>query len=374
MTRFRLLFAFSILAVLATALVACGGGGGGGGGEDPQKVLDQTFSSNNESVKSGDLSLKFNADVTGSQGGTLNAELSGPFENQGSNQVPKLDFKVKADLSGSKQNFNFDGGLISTGDSAFVNYKGTDYQVDQTLFDQLKQTVQTSSAQQGQNKQSAGAVLKQLGISNPKDLLTNLKNDGTADVEGTSTNHISGDLDINKTVDALKSALSSASALGALGGASTQLPSASQLDQVKSAIKTAHFDLYSGQDDHILRRLTINLSIEPPSGSTKKVDLTFDLTLGKVNEPQTITPPSGAKPFSALLQQLGINPSALGALGALNGIGGGTSGGGGGSVPALPTPPSGTSGASAAQAQKYLNCISKANSAADLQACSALAP
>ena len=39
------------------------------------------------------------------------------------------------------------------------------------------------------------------------------------------------------------------------------------------------------------------------------------------------------------------------------------------------TPPSGVpSGTNAAQAQKYLNCVSKASSAADLQACSSLAP
>jgi hypothetical protein len=373
LTRFRLLFAISTLAVIATALVACGGGGGGGGGEDPQKVLDQTFSSNNESIKSGDLSLKFNVDVSGSKGGTLNAELSGPFESQGSNQIPKLDFNVTADLSGSSQNFNFQGGLISTGDAAFVSYKGADYQVPASLFNQYKQLVQQAGAQQTGHQQSAGALLKQLGISDPKDLLTNLSNDGESDVEGITTNHISGDLDVNKAVDALKQALTGASALGALGGSSTQLPSASQLDQVKSAIKTAHFDLYSGKDDHILRRLTINLSIVPPSSSSvDKVDLTVDVTLGKVNEPQTITAPSGAKPLSALLRQFGVSPGSLGgAFGALGGVPG--SGIVGKGTPT--TPPSGApSGTSGAQAQKYLNCVSKASSAADLQACSSLAP
>jgi hypothetical protein len=374
LTRFRLLFAFSVLAVLATALVACGGGGGGGG-EDPQKVLDQTFSSDNESVKSADVSVKFNANASGSKGGTIDAQLSGPFESQGDNQLPKFNFTAKLNESGSVGSTNFEGGLASTGDAGFVNYKGSDYEVPASVFDQIKTSFAQASGQQGQNKQSAGALLEQLGISSPQDLLTNVKDEGDADVEGTSTNHISGDLDLGKTIDALKSALTNASALGALGGSSTQLPSASQLDQVKSAIKTAHFDLYSGKDDHILRRLTINLSIVPPAGTSPgvdKVDLTLDISLGGVNESQTITAPSNAKPLSDLLTQLGVNPASLGALG---GLGGGVPGSGIVGKGTATTPPSGVpSGTNAAQAQKYLNCVSKANSATDLQACSSLAP
>lgn len=369
MTRFRLLFAFSILAVLAAGLVACGGGGGS---QSPQDVINQTFGSGHDKLTSAALNLTLKTNVTGPQGGTLDATLSGPFESQGATKPPKLDLNLKFDAKNqSGKSTSFDGGLISTGDSAFVNYKGTDYQVDQTLFDQYKQKLAQSGSKQSQSKQSVGALLKQLGISSPQDLLTNLKDEGDADVEGASTQHISGDLDVGKLIDSVKSALSNASTLGSLGGLDTsKLPSASQLDQVKNAVKSAHFDLYSGKNDHILRRLTISIAVQQ---GAKKIDLNFDVTLGKVNESQTITAPSGAKPFSALLQQLGIGPSSLGALGAL----------GGGSVPGSgilgkgtpSTPPSGApSGTNSAQAQKYLNCVAKANSAADLQSCSSLAP
>ena len=367
MTRFRMLFAFSTLAVLATALVACGSSSS----ESPQDVINQTFGSGHDKLTSADLNLTLKTDVTGPQAGTLDATLSGPFESQGSTKPPKLDLNLKYDTkSQSGKSSSFDGGLISTGDSAFVNYKGTDYEVDQTLFDQYKQQLAQSGSKQGQSKQSAGALLKQLGISSPQDLLTNLKDEGDADVEGASTQHISGDLDVGKVVDSLKSALSNASTLGSLGGIDTsKLPSASQLDQVKNAVKSAHFDLYSGKDDHILRRLTVSIAVQQ---GANKLDLNFDVTLGKVNESQTITAPSGAKPFSALLQQLGVGPSSLGALGAL---GGGVPGSGilGKGTPS--TPPSGVpSGTNAGQAQKYLNCVAKANSAADLQSCSSLAP
>jgi hypothetical protein len=369
LSRFRLLFATSAV-LLATTLVACGGGGGGGG-EDPNKVLDQTFSSSIPPVKSGDLGLKLTAKASGKQAGNLNLELSGPFESQGVGKAQKLDVRVKVDASGQGQNISFDGGLISTGTAAFVNYKGSDYQAPPSLLDQFQSVTQAQAALQGQN-QAVQRLLQVLGIKDPKSLLTNLKNEGDADVEGTSTNHISGDLDVNKTVDTLKSALRSASAIAALGGSTTQLPSLQQLDQFKSAIKRAHFDLYSGKDDHILRRLTVVVSIEPPSGSIDKIDVDFDYSVGKVNEPQTIEAPSNAKPFSELVKQFGINPSQLGALGALGGtggVGGGT--GGGGTTPSLPANPS---GANTAKAQKYLNCVSKASTAADLQKCQALVP
>ncbi len=374
MFRFRVLLASSLLVVLAATLVACGSSSSSGSGEDPNKVIDQTFSGANAKVTSGDLDLKFNVDVKGSQGGNLKAELSGPFESQGNNQVPKLDFAVSASATGQGQNFNFDGGLTSTGDAAYVNYKGTDYQVTPSLFDQFKTALQQQSAQQPPNQQSSKQFLQLLGVKDPKQLLTNLKNDGTSDVDGTTTNHISGDLNVNKVVDGIKNLASSASVLGALGGSSSQLPSGAQLDQIKSAIKTAHFDLYSGQDDHILRRLTIDLGIEPPSGSVSSLNVNFDVSVGKVNESQTINAPSNAKPLTQLFSQLGISPSQLGGLGALgSGLGasgGGSSSGNGSSGPVLP----GGSGASAGAAQKYLQCVAKASTATDLQKCQSLAP
>jgi hypothetical protein len=367
LTRIRLLFVACALAVLATGLVACGGGDDNGGGENPQTVLDQTFSGDNEKVTSGDLDLSVKVDVTGKDGGSFDASLSGPFENEGENKVPKLDLEVSANGSGGGQDFNFNGGLTSTGDAAFVNYKGTDYEVDKSIFDRFKTQIESATGQQ-QSQQGFGEFFKQLGIDDPKSLLTNLSNDGTDDVEGTETNHISGDVDVAKAVDSIKGLLSSASLLQQLGGSSANLPSADQLDQVKDAVKEAHFDIYSGTDDHILRRLTIAVSIEPPSGTTDKVDLNFDFTLGGVNESQTIEAPSNPKPFRDLLQTLGVPASALGQLGTLGlGAGQGSSGGTGNTSPVTP-------GVDTQQAQKYLQCISQAGSAADLQKCQSLAP
>lgn len=369
LTRLRLLIAISVVAALAMTLAACGGGGDGGGAESPNTVLDQTFSSDNPSLDSGVLGVKFDLKSSGSQGGNLSIHVNGPFESQGANKIPKLDLDVNVSSSGFRfPGFNFDVGLISTGDAGFVKYNGSDYKVDQSLFDRIQRAFAQSGGQKNQG--SGKQLLDALGIKDPKSLLKNLHNDGEVTVEGTPTTHISGDLDVDKTVDAIKNLLSNVGGLGSAVG----LPSAAQLDQVKQAITGAHFDLYSGNEDHLLRRLMAALTIEPPDsgGGVDKVDLTLDLTLGQVNEPQKIEAPSNPKPFADLLSELGIPAGALGQLEGLGGLGGGSGGGGGGggNLPAPAVP----GGANAAQTQKYLNCVAQANSAADLQKCQGLAP
>jgi hypothetical protein len=368
LSRFRLLFALFALAALATAVVACGGGGDSGS-ESPNQVLDQTFSSSTPVVNSGDLGLKLTVTNSGAQPSKFDLQLSGPFESEGEGKVSKLDVNVKVDSSGQGQskNVNFDGGLISTGTAAFVSYKGNDYHAPSSFLDQFKSVTQAQGALQGQNK-TAQRLLKLLGIDDPKSLLTNLKNEGEADVEGATTIHVSGDLDVNKTFDAVENALRTAGAIGALGGSSSNLPSPEQLNKLRDAIKQAHFDLYSGKDDHILRRLTVALSVELPSGPVDKFDIAFDYSLGKVNEPQTIEAPPNAKPFAQLLKQLGVSASQLGGVGNL-GLGAGTPSVGGGGATTV-TPPAG--GGSAQKDQKYIQCLGQAQSAADIQACEAL--
>ena len=153
---------------------------------------------------------------------------------------------------------------------------------------------------------------------------------------------------------------------------------------MESALKTAHVHLYVGSD-HIVRKISGELQIEPPSSSSsgpKKVDLTFDLSLSGVNQPQTINAPSGAKPLNELFQKLGVNPiellgaasgkgglsglsgsSGLGSL--LNGLSGGAGGGSSSAGGALGPP-------LAVLQQAYLQCLKGATTPVDLQKCAAL--
>ena len=133
-------------------------------------------------------------------------------------------------------------------------------------------------------------------------------------MDGQDTIHIHGDANVDQIVSDLQKI-----AQQTPGGPSQKL-TPSQLDQVKSAIKDASVDVYSGTDDHLLRKLSLSLSIAPPAGSgVSSVKVDFSVTISDVNQPQTITAPSGAKPISGLLSQFGI--SGLGPLGSLGGAG-----------------------------------------------------
>jgi hypothetical protein len=304
MNRLRLLVSILALVALASTLVACGGdSGGGGGGEDPQKVLDQTFSSH-PSIKSGNLDLKLKIDVKqhGNEGGSVNAGLTGPFENQGAGKIPKFDFAVTGsydnfDPAGPESDFDFEGGLTSTSDATFFsfNYKGTklfpgNFRIDRSQFALFK-----------------GALL---AIPESGSLLTNLSNEGSTAVDGTSTTHISGDLDLDKAPGVLRFVLSNSRALtflglGNLGG--SKLPPDSQAvnSQIVAAadrlINAAHVDIYSGKQDNVLRRLAIHLSLSGVSVET--VDVSLDIQLSDLNKPQTIEAPPNPKPFSDLIRE-----------------------------------------------------------------------
>jgi hypothetical protein len=311
----------ALILVLAPALAGCGGDDGGGGSEDPNQVLDQTFD-NPTSITSGRLEISLDGSAEGAQSGDVTATIEGPFQGDenDSTAFPQLDLSADVNASGAGQSFDFNGALITTQDNAYVEYQDQAYEVGSTVFQRFKRAYEQSARQARLGDQGASSIFKQLGID-PKSWLTNLTNEGDEDVDGQDTIHIHGDANVDQIASDLAKV-----AQRAPGGAAQSL-TPSQLDQVKSAIEDASVDVYSGKDDHILRRLSLSLSIAPPASAdaqVSSVDVDFSVTLSDVNEPQSITAPSSAKPISDLLSQFGI-----GSLGPLGPGGSGVGGGGG---------------------------------------------
>ena len=122
MIRTRAAAVFALALVSSLLIAACGGGGGGG--EDPQQVLDQTFS-NPTSIRSGTFDLDFKVETSGGDSpGTLEVKLGGKFQSQPNGQFPKFDVDVSLRGEGGSQSFTGSGGLTSTGSQAFINYPG----------------------------------------------------------------------------------------------------------------------------------------------------------------------------------------------------------------------------------------------------------
>jgi hypothetical protein len=345
-------------AVVLMLALACGlliaACGNGSNKEDPKQVLTETFS-NPTPIQSGtfDLDVKIQTNG-GSSPGTLEAKLGGKFQSRPNGQFPEFDVDVSVHTDSGNQSISGSGGLISTGNQAFIKFQGTQYRVPQSLYDEF---VTTYTQLQGQRGQQGGGLLQQLGID-LTNWLTDLSNEGTSNIEGQQTIHISGKANVPQIVaDLKKIAQRAGSAVGNVNIA--------QLNQLPSVIQSGDVDVYTGITDKHLRSLQLSFDLKPPPGTPgapDSINLNFELNLADVNKPQTITAPANAQPLSNLLGPNGINIGRLG--GALRG-GLGTSG-------TLPESGGSTTAPSGSAVQAYEQCLSQASGQAALQQCSKL--
>ncbi len=325
MNRARLLSVLAILAALSVVLAACGGGSDKSG-ESPQTVLGEATL---QGIESGNIDLSLGVKAQGPEGGNLNVSLSGPFQGEGPGSLPQLDMNATAKGNFKGKNIDFDGGLVLLPNTAFVNYQGTEYEVDPTTFSFVESALAQAQREGGAETGADGvaACQEEFGTLKVADFLENGTNEGSADVGGTSTTKVSGDLDVSGAIDSVLEVVESQACRTQLAAAGP-LPSKSEVDkaksQVASAVKSAHVDVYVGDDD-IVRRISAQLKLEPQNGGggPKSVEIELDLKLTEVNEEQTISAPASAKPLSKLFLKLGINPIEL--LGLLQGEEGGES-------------------------------------------------
>jgi hypothetical protein len=346
--RLRALIAAVAVLIGALVLSACGGGGkkssssSGGSGNDATSLIDQTFSGSH-AVKSGKANVEIDVNLKGSGSpGPISIKLGGPFASQGSKQLPKFNFGLTASVQGQ----SFNAGLVTDGNSAAVNFQGTNYSIPANVFSQFKQGFDQAEAQ-APKKGGGGPSLKDLGID-PLKLVSNPKIVGEETVGGADTTHISSQIDVDQLLNTIDTLLSKAGSLGvptAGAGVPTHLTD-SEKQQVKDAVKSATLDIWTGKDDHTFRKLQLRTSIAPPKGGS--ADVSLSIQLSDLNQPQTITVPKGGKSINDLLSQFGGLGGALGGLGGSSGGSGGSGSTGG--------------GASTQKLQKYESCIQKAGS------------
>ena len=371
MSRLRILALLSALAALSVAFAACGGSDKSS--EDPQKVLD---AASLEGVKSGDLDISVGVNSEGKEGGNVDVKLSGPFESEGKD-LPQLALTASAKGSAKGEDIDFEGGITLLSDRAYVNYEGTEYEVDPTTFGFVKSGFEQAQSQ-GSEGNSADVTACQEAATGLKvgDFVDNLENEGSADVDGTGTTKISGDLDTGAAIDAIIKLTENPACSKQLEAAGP-LP-ISELEKAKGeltgAVKKAHVEVYVGDDD-IIRKVAAEATVEPQGTSNEKVEIEFEMSLSGVNEDQEISAPSGAKPLEGLFQKLGVNPLEL-LEGASSGEGlgdlleGVTGGSGLSGIPGGSS--SGGSGGSGASQQAYLECLKGAETPADLQQCASM--
>jgi len=315
MNRTRILALFASMLALAVGLAACGGSSG------PRAVVDEATL---EGVESGDIDLSVGVDVKGGKGGHVDVKISGPFQSEEGAELPKLDLAASAKGTVEGKAVDFEGGLTLLGGiRAYVNYEGVEYKVDPVTFGFVRGMMEESESGEPNELTACQQAVAGLNLG---DFVEDPTEEGTVDVGGTETTKISGNLDTAAAVEGLIELTEDPACGEQLDAAPGVLPSTARLEKAKSevqgAVKKAHVDLYVG-DDHIVRRLTAQATIEPREGvgkSAESVDLDVDMTLTGVNEPQAIAAPSQSQPLTNLFLKLGISPFEL--LEVLEGKGG----------------------------------------------------
>ncbi|HVV90421.1 MAG TPA: hypothetical protein VHB53_08000 [Solirubrobacterales bacterium] len=385
MSRKRTFLLLAAFAALAAVLSACGGGGGGSSA-DPQQVIENaTF----EGVESGTVDLTMNVKATGEHGGNLKVDLSGPFQSTGKESLPELALALKANGEADGEPVDFEGGLTTLADRAYVGYEGKQYEVEPTLFSYIRSGFEEAQQEGAKESKGGEATACQKAATSLKleEFVDNLENEGGEEVDGVKTTKLSGDLDPKGGVDAIIKLMETPACSSELEAAGP-FPLAElkkQESQLTDAIKEAHVQVYVGEDDHIVRKVVADLTAEP-KGSGESVEIELDFTLGEVNEPQAIKAPANAESLEKLFGKLGVNPLEL--LGAMQGGGGQSLGsllegltgsiqtegsfhgdegssGGKSSGPELELPSTGAS-------KEFKECLSEAKSAADVQECATL--
>lgn len=299
---------------LSLGLAACGGASSEKSGESPQAVLNEATL---QGIESGNIDLSLGLKAPGPEGGDLDVSLSGPFQGEGEGNLPQLDMTATAKGSAKGKDVDFEGGLVLLPNTAYVNYEGTEYEVDPSTYGFIEATLNRAQRESGAQGGAAGAAAcqEEAGKLKVADFLENGANEGSADVGGTATTKVSGDLDVSGALDAVLEVAESQACRVELAAAGP-LPSKAEVENAKqelgSAVKSAHVDLYVGDDD-IVRQISAQLQIEPQNGGKgpKSVELDLELKLTGVNEEQTISAPEGAEPLSKLFRKLGINPIEL---------------------------------------------------------------
>jgi uncharacterized membrane protein YgcG len=351
---FRPFLLLVAMALSAGLLAACGGDDDEAASLDVNTLLEQTFTGEKK-VDSGVFALNLEVDARGvpNMTGPVTLKLGGPFQSEGDAKLPKFDLDFS--FSGAGQNIS--AGATSTGEKGFVSFQSSDYEISDQVFNQFREGYE--QAQKDARDKQKTPSLATLGID-PRKWLTNPKNEGEAKVGDDDTIKITGGVDVPKLLDDVNRALQQASALNLQGApAPTELTPA-QKREVAEAVKDLKVEIYTGEEDKILRRMVVRLGLQP----TEKTDdfesagIVFDLSITDLNEDQDIDEPEDPKPFEELAGQLG--QLGLGGLGGSAGSGSGGSSGSGG-------------GASEDALDKYAECIRKAgNDTAEAQKCADL--
>ena len=301
-----------LLIVVLLALSAVAATGCGGGDDDPKKVsalLSDTFGEG-ERVTSGKLDLTVDVDAAGLAGlpSPLRIDVNGPFQGTGASKPPKFDF----DLALKTRDGRVKIGAISTGKKSWMKLGTHAYTLRDGAFDDL---VSPSAAG------DASGGLSTFGVD-PRPWMEDPRIVGTEELDGEPVIHVKAGVDVPGLIEDLGGLFGRAGGAAGGGGTTGSDVSQQQREQIAASVSGASVDIWTGEQDHKLRRISVLVDVDTDAQKGGRIRL--DLAVTQQGREQPIGPPANPRPLTELTAAL----AELGARAAQAGAPGGSAGGG----------------------------------------------
>lgn len=266
--------AAALLTVLALA---------GCGESDAQRILSRT-ADNLGKIRSGDLVLRLVVSPREGTKGRVGFALRGPFAlRPGGLPVAKIAYtQIAGDREGTAT-------FVSTGTKAYAEINGKAYELPSESAEVVRR-----AAGGGAGSGGLGRFEIDSWVDHP------VVTDGGY-VGGAPTDHVSAELDVVAATNGLLQLLRE------LGRAAPTIEG-DAAKQLEDAVESSSFDVWSGIQDHLLRRLVLkaDLGFDVPSslqrvlGDVVGAKVEFELAISKPNRPVSVPPPTNPLPSSQL--------------------------------------------------------------------------
>jgi hypothetical protein len=269
------------LAALAAvaALAGCGGGG------DANRILSRTAADLGK-IRSGDLTLRLVVSPREGTKGRIGFVLRGPFAlRRDALPIARIAY---TQIAGARQaTVTF----LSTGEQAYALANGKAYELPASATEQIRRA---ASGLGGSGSGGLGSFRVDSWFDDPK------AEDG-GEVGGADTDHVTADLDVVAAANGL---------LELVRGLGREAPpiKGREADRLRDAVESSSIDVWSGKDDHLLRRLLLEaqLGFDVPEslrralGDVVGARVEFELAVSDPNTPVHVAPPKNPLPASAL--------------------------------------------------------------------------
>jgi hypothetical protein len=250
-----------VLAAVA-ALSGCGAGAGGPAGPALQETARKL-----DRIESGVLSLEVRMEAK--DGEELGYEIEGPIKLAGGDELPLADVEYTQRANGREEKVR----LVLTADGGWVEQDGERTDLSASQLEELR---------------TSGSLLGRVGLETldfDKWIVDPKRSDGPDD-----TDKITGELDVAAALNGL------AGLSGMLGSGPRELGE-TRREQVEDAVSDSSFELLTGKDDRLLRKLALMVQFDADVPDELREALgkdavgarfEFDLALDDVNQPVEI--------------------------------------------------------------------------------------